>query len=230
MKRNLSLALAVSFLLSACALPFPQVAPAPATPIDLAATANVFVQQTLLAQPSPTSNPSKTPVVTTPSLTIPPPTATGSATETQNPDLLTLTATLGTGTVQASTSAITATGTLLSATPTGTQNPSIGATPTQTLHPRFYGTVPPDKPFGKITLSNKAKAEAYISLQCEDRDGKVTILEYPVRGQFDVKAPAGSYLFVAWVGGRKMTGTFHLGSNNDITIKLYRNKVVVSGN
>jgi hypothetical protein len=113
-------------------------------------------------------------------------------------------------------------------TPTGTRNPAIGATPTETLHPRFFGTVPPSPPSGTITLLNKSKAETYISLQCEDQNGKVTILEYPVKKQVDVEAPAGSYVFVAWVGGNQMSGTFRLGKDGEITITLFKDKVVVS--
>ncbi|MEW6401435.1 MAG: hypothetical protein AB1649_06515, partial [Chloroflexota bacterium] len=201
MKKILLLAVAFSLILSACALPsFPQVTAPPAP--DLVGTADVFVQQTLLAQPTPTVFPTDTPVISTPTLTAPPPTETGTPTETQNPSLLTLTATLGTGTPAGGT------GTTASLTPTGTRDPSIGATPTRTAGPLFFGTVPPDPPSGSITLLNKSRAEAYISLQCEDRNGKVTILEYPVRRQVRTKAPAGDYLFVAWVGGRQMTGTF----------------------
>ena len=218
MRRMLLLSVGLSLALSGCALPFIPTAVVPAPQIDLVATADVFVQETLLAQPTPTEIASNTPVVTTPSFTAPPPTATGTPSETQNAALLTLTATLGTGTVTAG------------APTAGTQVPSIGATPTETLHPRFFGTVPPDRPFGRITLLNKARAEAYISLQCEDRNGKVTIIEYPVRGPIEFKAPAGSYVFVAWVGGRQMTGTFRLAKDDEITITLFRDKVVVSSN
>jgi hypothetical protein len=214
MNKILLLALAFSLILSACALPtFPQVTAPPAP--DLVGTADVFVQETLLAQPSPTLVPSETPVVTTATFTAPPPTETGTPTETDEPDHLTLTAVL-------------ATGTLLTLAPTGTRDPSIGATPTGTAGPLFFGTVPPDPPFGSITLLNRARAEAYISLQCEDRDGKVTILEYPVRRQVRTRAPAGSYLYVAWVGGRQMTGTFRLGKDGEIMITLFRDRVEVS--
>src|SRR5512134_1396511 len=136
MKKHLLLAVALSFLLSACALPsFPQVTAPPAP--DLVGTADVFVQETLLAQPPPTVAPTDTPVITMPTLTVPPPTETGTPTETQNPSLLT--PTLGTSTPASGNTGITS-----SLTPTGTRDPSIGATPTETLYPRFFGTVPPD--------------------------------------------------------------------------------------
>jgi hypothetical protein len=158
-------------------------------------------------------------------LTAAPPTETGTPTETQNPVLA---VTLGNGTVAAGTASLTST--VGVTPPTGTPNPAIGATPTETLHPRFFGTVPPDPPFGHIGLVNKSKAEAYISLQCVSPDGRETIIEYPVRRSVSVKAPAGSYFFVAWVGGRQMTGSFHLGKDAEITLTLFKDRVEVVSN
>ena len=42
------------------------------------------------------------------------------------------------------------------------------ATPSPTLGVLTHGTLPPAVPFNTIALSNKAKAEAYISLQQQD--------------------------------------------------------------
>jgi len=58
-------------------------------------------------------------------------------------------------------------------------------------------------------------------------DGKYSILEYPVEGRITIKAPVGSYLYVTWVGGRKMVGEFRLKHNDDLTITLYRDRVVI---
>ena len=120
--------------------------------------------------------------------------------------------------------------------PTNTAPVNATATPTlvpgqltasPTLGIRKYGTLPPEVPFNRITLSNKAKAEAYISLQVTMPDGKFSILEYPVQGTFKIEAPVGSYLYVAWVGGRKMVGSFKLTATDEILITLYKSKVVV---
>jgi hypothetical protein len=223
MRKIFLLFIGFSLVLSAC-LPN---STSPAPEINLEGTANALVQQTLQAQPqpSPTLVPSNTPVVTTPTLTLIPPTPT----ETQNSFLLTLTATLGTGTAAGSTGpsetpTVTATGTL----PTSTPTTAAIAIPTETLHPRFYGTLPPSLPSGTVTLINKSKTEAYISLQCTTSDGNVTIIEYPVSGGFDVKAPSGKYIYVAWVGGNKMTGSFGLSTGDQVTIQLYKDKVVVT--
>jgi len=76
-------------------------------------------------------------------------------------------------------------------------------------------------------LVNKAKTEAYISLQVTMPDGKYSIIEYPVEGSIKIQAPVGSYLYVAWVGGRKMVGEFRLHQDDDLSIILYKDKVVI---
>jgi hypothetical protein len=74
---------------------------------------------------------------------------------------------------------------------------------------------------------NKARAEAYISLQVTLNDGRYSILEYPVPNRVKIKAPLGSYVYVAWVGGRKMVGGFRLQEGDALTIYLYKDKVVL---
>jgi hypothetical protein len=88
--------------------------------------------------------------------------------------------------------------------------------------------LPPAVPFGNITLINKAKAEAYISLQVTTKQGGPTILEYPVAGRERIKAPSGYYLYVAWVGGNKMVGNFSLHQDDNLYITLYKDKVVIT--
>lgn len=100
-------------------------------------------------------------------------------------------------------------------------------TASPTLGIRTYGTLPPAVPFSQVTLINKANAEAYISLQVTMPDGKYSIIEYPVEGRIKIQAPVGSYIYVAWVGGRKMVGEFRLHQNDDMSITLYRDRVVV---
>jgi hypothetical protein len=100
-------------------------------------------------------------------------------------------------------------------------------TASPTLGIRTYGTLPPAVPFSQVTLINRANAEAYISLQVTMPDGEYSILEYPVEGRINIQAPVGSYLYVAWVGGRKMVGEFRLHQNDDMSITLYRDRVVI---
>jgi hypothetical protein len=92
---------------------------------------------------------------------------------------------------------------------------------------RLYGTLPPAVPYSQVTLVNKAKTEAYISLQVTMPNGEYSILEYPVEGSVKIQAPVGHYLYVTWVGGRKMVGEFRLHQNDDRTITLFRDRVEI---
>ncbi|MCE9647687.1 MAG: hypothetical protein K8S20_16965 [Chloroflexi bacterium] len=216
----------LAFGLNAClpaAFQQPEATPPPAP--DLNATAAILSQQTLEALPTRTEEPSATSVPVTPSETA----TQATATETQNPILLTLTATLGTGTVSALPGAADLSG---SGTPTFTATPSptaasIGLTPTETAHPIHSGTMPPSIPFGFIELRNKSKSDVYISMRCVTKEGYVTIIEYPVDSFVNAKAPAGKYTYVAWVGGRKFLGSFSLSRNQDLTITVFKKMITI---
>lgn len=232
MKRLFFLVTALSLTLSAClpAILQPQATAAPISVEDLQATAAVFSQQTLEFLPTQTLAPSATvtPVIVTPSETQ----TQAAPTETQNSIMLTLTATLGTGTVIAEgtpgTPALTILGTLpLTTTPSGTLNPAISATPTGVAQPLHSGTMPPNLPFGEVTLVNKSKAEVYISLRCVTKEGYVTIIEYPVKNSVTTKAPAGKYTYVVWVGGNKLVGNFALSTAQELRLNIYKDRVEI---
>ena len=106
-------------------------------------------------------------------------------------------------------------------------SPVIVPTPTEPSTQLSYGTVPPGTPHGRVQLSNQANGDVYVSLQGTTKDGISVINEYPVGGSMNVKIPAGSYFYVAWVGGQKFTGSFHLGGDSDRSMTFYSNKVVV---
>jgi hypothetical protein len=232
MKKNvLVLGVLLSLLLGSCQGLFTPTPPTGPT-VDSAATSDALfktaVAQTLTARPSlspastteaatlPVASPSSSPVV--------PATDTQTTTATQGlatPADLTATLPTGTGVIP------TATGGPANVTPSGTATLVVGQTTAiWTLAVRKYGTLPPDVPFRQITLVNRAKAEAYISLHV-DLDGSNTVIEYPVTGRIKIDAPVGFYTYVAWVGGRKMVGEFKLHNNEDLTITLFRDKVVI---
>lgn len=201
-------ALVVLLLLGACSFNIP--IPGLATPTAVIATT--------IAPPLPTASPlpTATPVLANPSDTSVPPTLpppAGTATV-PSPNL---TATFATATEGTLNPIVTASPTLVPGLPTA--SPTLGI--------RLYGTLPPHVPFSDITVWNKSRAEAYISLQVTINDGRYSILEYPVRNRVKVKAPLGSYLYVAWVGGAKFVGTFRLSSTDSLTIYLYKDKVVI---
>ena len=234
MKKLFLLMLALGLLSSACgAAPQPAavpptqavVAPSPVTAVDLNATAAAMSQQTLQAMPTPTLAPSNTPVVLTetPVGTATPtssPTVQVTATETQNPILLTLTATLGTGTPV---------GTQATIMPFESMQPAAtaetGSAPTGTEYPRTYGTMPPSLPAATLFLINDSNKEATISLHCTAKNGTTTIIEYPVAGTIKIKAPAGKYHYVVWVGGKRYTGDFNLPVGADGTVIIYKDGV-----
>ena len=221
MKRTTVLALAMTFLLSACIIPTlpslqqPNEAPVVDVPATDAALAETLAVETLNALPTPTLEPATdTPEPTATDTEAP--TATETATETLTPD--------SNVTVTETGTAFTSTATITGTPPTATQSV---ATATETLHPRFFGTLPPTIPYGKVRLINRAKAEVYISMDCTTIDGYRTIIEYPVFGRMNVSAPLGSYTYVAWVGGREFQGWFGLGKGDSLEITFEKDKVTI---
>ena len=213
-----------ALLLGACSQ-IPGFTPTPGTgpTVDSAATSDALfktaVAQTLTAQPTVTSVPA------TPTAVIPVASPTLVATDTP-PATATTLANLTTTPVTATSGAVTTT--VPPANVTATPTLVTGqVTAIWTLAVRTYGTLPPAVPFSQVTLVNKAKTEAYISLQVTMPDGKYSIIEYPVEGSVKIQAPVGSYLYVAWVGGNKMVGNFRLHNNDDLSILLYKDKIVI---
>jgi hypothetical protein len=214
MKKIFFLLAALCFIVSACSSPAaPQAGPTPLSDTDIQATVAFQVEQTLQSLPTPTLAPSNTPVVlastSTPTEAVPTPIPT----ETQNPSLLTLTATLGVVGTAGSNS-----------TPSFTPSPA----PIGTNQYQYYGTMPPNLPSGSISMINLSKLDAYISLQCTTPDGYKTIIEYPVGGsRINFNAPAGKYIYVAWVGGRKTSGNFKLDKLQDLKITIRKDKIEI---
>lgn len=219
MSRTMGFALALALFLSAClpgiSLPNLTGNPSPDTQV----TESALVMETLNVLPVSTHPPADTPTPTATQTVPPTPTLTPTLTANATPS------------VTAETTAPTVSETLATASllPTGTPASGTLARPTatETLHPRFYGTQPPAIPYGKIVLLNKSKREVYVSLQCTTPDGNKTIIEYPVGGKMRISAPAGQYIYVAWVGGRKFSGGFNLARNGEISITFEKNKVKV---
>jgi hypothetical protein len=224
MKRLFLIGIAFGLILSAClpAFPQPQNDTAPVSDEDLRLTAAVLSEQTLQALPTQLPLPSETPVVLASTSTTTQPTPT----ETVNPVLLTLTATLLAGTPTAGTQIATSgtAGIAGSETPAaGSQNTPVSGPP----QPGFSGTLPPFLPSGTVQFFNKADVDVYISLRCVTKEGYVTILEYPVKKNFSTSAPAGTYTYVAWVGGRQFDGGFKMDKDGFVTITFFKNRITV---
>ena len=217
--KKIALPVIAALILGAClpSNPVPDTVPT----ADLAGTADAVaktsVAQTLTALPTitvaPVTDTATPPILPSDTATIEPFTATATAV----PNLTTTPATATSGTPLES--AFTSTATLV-------VGPG-GATLTPTLGILTYGTLPPAVPYATVILVNKSKTQAYISLQVTTAQGGPTIIEYPVEGTVKIQAPTGSYLYVAWVGGRKMVGEFRLRSTDELIITLFKDKVVV---
>ena len=221
MKKILILTL-VAIITSSCSAL--QTGQNPAPNVDTQATIDAMVrissEQTLAAQPSPMPalpTYTSTPVIaSSPTLDVTVEATSSAPSSTPAPNLTTTPATATSGSVDPGVTA------------TATQPASSGPTLTPTLGILKYGTLPPAVPSAKITLLNKSETQAYISLQNRAPDKPVAILEYPVEKKVNISAPLGYYLYVAWVGGRKIVGEFTLQKNHDITITIYRNKIEIS--
>jgi hypothetical protein len=209
------------FLLTAACLPLTP-APQPAPPvIDNAGTAEAMLK-TAIAQTLAVL-PTNTPLPLVSSATLP---------ATSTPEMFpTLTADVAMTATQAAidTAQFVSTGTfeVFTSTPGPLTGPEGSPTSTHTPAVLTYGTLPPAVPFASIVLVNRAKTQAYISLQVTTAEGGPTILEYPVQEKVKIKAPVGQYLYVAWIGGRKMVGEFRLHADDDLEIFLYRDRVEV---
>jgi len=233
MKRFLIVAAVLGLLMSSCLPAALQPAAVTPAPVDLNATAAILVEQTLQAMPSQTAVPSNTPVIMTE-------TAMTHAVETTTIDETSIsqTAALNTGTsIHGGTNpALEPTGSeglppsTVQSTVTFTAVSPFSPTPSETLHPRFYGTLPPSLPFGNIDLFNKSKVEVYISLQVNTTGGFTTILEYPVPRKVSTNAPAGKYTYVAWVGGKKIIGKFSLGQGTNAALSIYKDRIEIKLN
>ena len=214
-KAVLSIALV---LLTAACLPLTPAPPAPTVVgnVDNAGTAEAMLKtaiaQTLAVLPTNSPLP---PVNTATS----PATSTSELLPTLTPDIA----------QAADTALFSSTGTFeaITSTPLPAAFPAGSATTTHTPAVLTYGTLPPAVPYAYVTLVNRAKTKAYISLQVDTAKGGPTIMEYPVSGRIRVQAPVGQYLYVAWVGGRKMVGEFRLHREDDLEIFLYRDRVEV---
>jgi len=248
MKKMFFEIIALSLIISACGSVASQPTAIQAPPVseaNLRATAAVLSQQTLQASlPTPTLAPSATPVALTATKTSTP-AQQGTLTETPNSILLTLTATLGTGTPPASVPTNTlpfvtntlpfATNVLPFVTNTlpfatfqfSTATPSVNNTPAPISSPLEWN-VTPLEPSGKIKIVNKSNSKTsipYISLHCTRKDGTTAYLEYSVENKITAKAPVGSYYYVAFVNGKKFTGSFKVVEGGGATIVISANGV-----
>jgi hypothetical protein len=207
MKKLLPLVLGLSLILSACMPPFLEQTINPA-PSATEASSAAIVTETQAPQPTATLVPAST--------------ATPAPTSTNSPPPPTETSTL-----PPTEAGATATATAFTPGPGTPTLTFTSVTFTATLGFQSFGTLPPLVPSGKILLMNKSHAQAYISLQCINKEGTLSIMEFPVSKWTEVKVPSGKCDYVAWVGGRQFAGKFSLDTGGQRTITLYKNRIKI---
>ncbi|HEY6073484.1 MAG TPA: hypothetical protein VIV15_08865 [Anaerolineales bacterium] len=203
MRRSLLLTLILSLALSACMPTFLQQAVNPTPVVDVLATATVLGAtsdaQTLAVLPTATLVPSETP---------PPPPATSTKAPTAQP----------TSTLSADAAA----------NLTGTAAPVLVAfSETPTLGVRYFGTIPPLVPSGRVIMINRSHAEAYVSFQCINQEGTLSILEYPVGRWMERKIPSGNCKYVAWVGGREFVGKISVDTGGQKKMVFFIDRIMI---
>jgi hypothetical protein len=127
----------------------------------------------------------------------------------------TLTATTG--------AALTPTSTSPGATASPPQ-PLSTATPAESIS---LDKLPPGTIYKPVRIQNQTHSQMDISLQCTTIHGLHTVLEYENVRNLTAQAPEGDYIYVVYVGGRPMSGSFSLLRVASVTITVYADKVTI---
>lgn len=231
--KQLALASLVLFLaMMACS---PLAAPISAADSQATSMASIETQAALTMVSRPTLEPSRTPEPTATLLVAP------SATSTESAVAFTETST---ATVEAAASAVSATPTftVTAAGPTATPSPTASATAsaTATFSGTFtatftftpgvltYGTIPPEVPYGYVTLRNLSNDMAYVAFRCAMTNGLTSLLEYPVYSVVKEKLPTGVCQWTAFVKKQEFKGELHVKKFEEYTFTLKPKKVSVT--
>ncbi len=119
-------------------------------------------------------------------------------------------------------------------------SPSVLATGTLgiTTTPQATGTatlveaisldkLPPDTVYKRVRIDNESHAQMDISLHCTTHQGLHTILEYTNVRNLTIEAPEGDYVYVVYVGGRQIVGSFSLRHVPSAYITVYKDHATV---
>ncbi|RME86727.1 MAG: hypothetical protein D6770_11215, partial [Anaerolineae bacterium] len=88
-------------------------------------------------------------------------------------------------------------------------------------------TPPPSIPQTPLVLNNRSKAPVSLTLYGTTSPHEYSVYyEYDFTGTLTVTIPTGTYRYVAWVGGKKFTGSFTLKSHK-LTLSFYKDKVSI---
>ncbi len=87
--------------------------------------------------------------------------------------------------------------------------------------------LPPGTVYKPVRIENLSRSEMDISLHCTTLRGLQTVLEYEGVKRLTVQAPDGNYVYVVYVGGRKIVGSFSILDVPNLTITVYADRVAI---
>lgn len=116
-----------------------------------------------------------------------------------------------------------------------TVTPGVTGTAPAPTQPAATGTaesvsldkLPPSTVYKRIRIQNQSHSQMDISLHCTTIHGLHTVLEYNNVKNLAVQAPEGDYIYVLYVGGRPMSGSFSLLGVPAVTITVYADRVAI---
>ncbi len=120
------------------------------------------------------------------------------------------------------------------ASPSGatTGTPAVSGSPLPTgtatlVEPISLDKLPRDTVYKRVRIENESHAQMDISLHCTTQQGLHTILEYTNVRNLTIEAPEGDYVYVVYVGGRQIVGSFSLRHVTSAYITVYKDHVTV---
>lgn len=228
MKRLALASLALFLAMMACS---PFAVPLSAADSQATSMASIQTQAALTMAAKPTQRPSRTPEPTATLLVAPTETSTSAPSDTAT------SAPPTDGSVSA-TSSLTLTVAGPTATPSATSSPTASATATLsgtvtvtlTFTPGVltYGTIPPEVPYGYVTLKNLSNDMVYISFRCAMTNGLTSLLEYPVYSVVKEKLPTGTCQWTAFVKNQEFKGELHVKKFEEYTFTFKPKKVTIT--
>lgn len=87
--------------------------------------------------------------------------------------------------------------------------------------------LPKDTVYKRVRIENATRSQMDISLHCTTPQGLHTILEYEGVKHLTVEAPDGDYVYVVYVGGRQIVGSFSLRHVPGVLLTVYSDHVTV---
>ena len=223
--KRLALASLVLFLAMMACSPF--AIPLSAADSQATSMALIETQAALTMAAKPTLVPSNTPQPTATMLVPPSATSTSAPTETSTATLEGAASASPTVTVEGSTTTPSATASP-TASATATFSGTITATLTFTPGALIYGTIPPEVPYGYVTLKNLSNDMVYIAFRCAMTNGLTSLLEYPVYSVVKEKMPTGVCQWTAFVKNQEFKGELHVKKFEEYTFTFKPKKVTVT--